>query len=56
MKYEVVEITEFMTGNVQNHIIITQEDGSMESFPVDEKNPRYQQFLADLEAENQGGN
>lgn len=49
MKYEIIE-TEFM-GNVQEHVVIDREDGSFESFPVDESNPRYQQFLQQLEAE-----
>ena len=30
-------------------VIIHREDGSTESFPVDEANPRYQQFLTEIE-------
>jgi hypothetical protein len=29
----------------QEHIVISRDDGSFESFPVDETNPRYQKFL-----------
>ena len=49
MIYEIIE-TEFM-GDAQEHVIIDREDGSFESFPVDENNPRYQQFKAEIEAE-----
>ena len=49
MKYEIIEVD--VIGAVQEHILIDREDGSFESFPVDENNPRYQQFLAELEAE-----
>ena len=49
MKYEEIQ-TEFM-GNVQKHIVIDNEDGSFKSFPVDEKNPEYIAFLAQLEEE-----
>lgn len=31
-------------------VIITRADGSHESFPVDEENPSYQQFLLYLES------
>lgn len=43
MNYEIITI-ESISGT-QDHVIITREDGSFESFPVDETNPRYQQFL-----------
>lgn len=29
------------------HVVITREDGSSESFPVDENNERYQQWVAE---------
>ena len=50
MNYEIVTIDSL--GGSQDHVIITREDCSFESFPVDETNPRYQQFLLDLEAES----
>lgn len=43
MDYKIVT-TESM-GQEFEHVIITREDGSFESFPVDESNPRYIQFL-----------
>jgi hypothetical protein len=49
MNYEEIE-TEFM-GVAQKHIIIDNGDGSFKSFPVDESNPEYIAFLAQLEAE-----
>jgi hypothetical protein len=45
MNYEIVE-TEFM-GQTQKHVIIDRGDGSFESFPVDEDNPRYQAWIAE---------
>jgi hypothetical protein len=45
INYKIVQI-EFM-GQTQNHIIIDRGDDSFESFPVDEENPRYQQWLAE---------
>ena len=50
MKYEII-IIDFFDAPSKEHIQIAHEDGSFESFPVDESNPRYQQFLAELEAE-----
>lgn len=49
MNYEIITV-ESMNGP-QEHVIITREDGSFESFPADENNPRYQQFLEQLETE-----
>lgn len=43
MDYEIVTVESF--GAAQEHVIISREDGSFESFPVDETNPRYIQFL-----------
>lgn len=45
MNYQIVE-TEYM-GIIQQHVIIDRGDGTFESFPVDENNPRYQQWLAE---------
>ena len=50
MKYEEIEIESF--GETQKHIIIDNGDGSFKSFPADETNPEYINFLASLEAEN----
>lgn len=45
MNYKIIE-TEFM-GESQKHVIVYRGDGSLESFPVDETNPRFQQWLAE---------
>lgn len=47
MNYEIITI-ETMDGT-QEHVLIAREDESFESFPVDENNSRYQQFLQDIE-------
>lgn len=47
MNYEIITI-ETLEG-IQEHILIAREDGSFESFRVDEDNPRYQSFLIELE-------
>jgi hypothetical protein len=51
MKYEEIE-TETLEG-AQKHIIIDNGDGSFKSFPVDENNPEYIAFLAELEKEKE---
>ena len=43
MNYEIVEVESL--GGLQSHVIIDRGDGSFESFPVDENNPRYQQWI-----------
>jgi hypothetical protein len=47
MKYEI--ITHEIMDLTQTHILIDREDGSFESFPADESNPRYQQFVLELD-------
>lgn len=47
MNYEVVSIE--YRNELQEHIIVYFDNDIFESFPVDENNPRYQQFLKDLE-------
>lgn len=49
MNYEIITVSEPMSELSIDHVIITRDDGSFESFPVDENNPRYQQFLAEQE-------
>lgn len=44
MNYQIVELESF--GVIQRHVIVDRGDGSFESFPVDDENPRYQQWLA----------
>lgn len=51
MIYEIVDIPEIDGLPASQVIIITREDGSNESFPVDKENLRYKQFLLDLEQE-----
>lgn len=43
MDYEIITV-ETLAG-LQEHVVVTRKDGSFESFPVDETNPRYIQFL-----------
>lgn len=45
MNYQIIETESF--GVIQRHILIDRGDNSFESFPVDENNPRYQQWLAE---------
>jgi hypothetical protein len=45
MNYTIIE-TESM-GVAQKHVMIDRGDGSFESFPADDDNPRYQQWLAE---------
>lgn len=45
MNYEIISVTSPIDDTAVEHVIITHEDGSFESFPVDEANPRYIQFL-----------
>ena len=43
MKHKIIEV-ESLDG-IQSHVIVDRGDGSFESFPVNEDNPRYQQWL-----------
>jgi hypothetical protein len=45
MNYEIIE-TNFY-GESKQHVSINRGDGSFESFPADDDNPRYQQWLAE---------
>jgi hypothetical protein len=49
MKYEQVEITE--DGIAYSHIVVDNGNGSFKSFPADDTNPEYINFLAQLELE-----
>jgi hypothetical protein len=49
MKYEEIEVQCF--GLVEKHVIIDNGDGSFKSFPMNEDNPEYIAFLAQLEKE-----
>lgn len=49
MNYEIITIPAGLNSLESNHVVVTREDGSFESFPADETNPRYIQFLAELE-------
>jgi hypothetical protein len=46
MEYEQITI------DTQKHIIINSGDGSFKSFPADESNPEYIEFLAQLNKED----
>jgi len=46
MNYEIVTIESM--GQEFEHVIVSREDGSFESFPVDENNPRYLHFLEEI--------
>lgn len=45
MKYKIIKIEVPIQNAPQEHVVIEREDGSFETFPVDESNPRYIQFL-----------
>ena len=45
MNHKIVE-SEFM-GEITRHVVIDRGDGSFESFPVDEENPRFQAWVAE---------
>ena len=47
MTYEIITYDDAITGDVTRHIVIDRGDGSFESFPLDEDNPRYQQWVAE---------
>jgi hypothetical protein len=49
MNYQEITIETFH--GVSKHILIDNGDGSFKSFPVDESNPEYIAFLAQLEAD-----
>lgn len=49
MEYKKIIIPGIFAEKDTEHIIVTFDDDSYESFPVDENNPRYIQFLAELE-------
>jgi len=43
--FRIVETNNF--GVEKKHVIIDFDDGSFESFPMEDDNPRYQQWLAE---------
>lgn len=45
MNYEIIQVNDGETTSA--YVVITRDDGSKESFPADEDNPRYQQWLAE---------
>ena len=45
MNYKIIEIE--LYGATTRHVIIDRGDDSFESFPVDENNPRYQQWISE---------
>jgi hypothetical protein len=47
VEYKIITITG--SNKDVDHVFITYEDGSFKSFPVDESNPEYIVFLAQLE-------
>lgn len=51
MKTEIVEFEDAISGKIYRSVMITHEDGSFESFPVDDNNPRYQQYLIELDTD-----
>ena len=48
MNYEIVTFPGILNQPDTEHVVITREDGSLESFPVDETNARYVQFLEEI--------
>lgn len=47
--YEIVSFEDPLTKTVLKTITRFNKDGSMTSFPIDEKNPEYQQYLVDTD-------
>lgn len=48
MNYTIVESTDPLNADIKyENVLIDNGDGSFESFPVDENNPRYIQWLAE---------
>lgn len=45
MNYEIITTEGTLSAPSGQHIIIRYDDGSFETFPVDESNPRYLRFL-----------
>ena len=43
MNYKIITVESI--DEIFEHVVIEHEDSSFESFPVDETNPRYIQFL-----------
>ena len=43
MTHEIIEVD--LMGEITKYVLITREDGSKETFAVDDNNPRYQQWL-----------
>lgn len=56
MKYEYQTFTSPLTGDEFEFVILEREDGSFESFPVDENNPRYLEFLGHIRSNTDGNN
>jgi hypothetical protein len=50
MDYEIFTLEN--DGEKTEHVVIFYKDGSGESFSVDQNNPRYLQFLEQLEVES----
>ena len=44
-KYKILTITSF-DGTTQQHIIKDNDNGNFTSFPLDENNPNYEEYLA----------
>lgn len=51
MNWETVHVETDIVGVSTPHIVIYNEDGSVTSFPADETNPRYVEFLARVASE-----
>ena len=45
MNYQIISVS--TPDGTAIHVLVDRGDGSFESFPVDENNPRYQQWLAE---------
>lgn len=43
MTHEIIEVD--LMGEIVKYVLITREDGSRETFAVDEDNPRYQRWI-----------
>lgn len=48
MKSEIIKFEDPIHKTICESVMITYDNGDMESFPVDESNPRYIQFLEEI--------
>lgn len=53
MKYETFTFENPVTGQLMEYVTVFIDESNAKTFPADEANPDYVQFLAELEAEKE---